>query len=414
MAPPIPPDFRADERGAFMVMGIFMSLFLVAALWSIAGTGEAVLFRERLQQASDAAALGAASIDARAMNLVVLFNIVAASIMSVRIAMVAMLIVGGAISSPSYVPLPAFKPLAAPINQLLYKPYDSGITTAINALNTAQRTIMNTAPAAAAKNAVDMSARYEPTVNSTATIIEGTPVGPGGHLPGGESVQGGDDGLLCDAASDLALPNTPALFSPMTAPAPLVSAIMSKIGSTLSPADVWTQIVDSGDWYQCELTATSTASSFDFNNTGAKPGFPDTQIFASVGARSSVLPMGAALVDLAAQGHHNTPNLNLAKNAAFSETEFFFDCPNVWVNGCQFYADWTVAWATRLRLFNINSARTATNPAGDLADAVGASGQALQNSLSADVTAAGTNTNASSDVLTGLGNAQLNQLPVLH
>lgn len=420
-------DFRGDECGAFMVMGIFMSLFLVAALWSIAGTGEAVLFRERLQEAADAAALGAASVDARAMNLIVLSNIVAASIMSVRIAMVAMMIIGGVPNPPSgnpipplgtpatvYVPLPAYKPLGIPTRNQLYIPYDGGIVTAISALNVAQSTIKSSAPAAAAQNAVDMSARYEPTVNSAATVTEGTAVGASGNLPiseGGGQGPSYDD--LCQHASELAFPDIPALGDPDTLPPRLLLQLMSAVGTTLAPAGVWHQILESGAWYGCELSAASTIGTFDV--TDGAPGYPSTQIFTTVGARGSGLPMGAALVDLAAQGHHNTPALNLAKNAAVSEAEFFFDCPNVWGNTCQNYADWTVAWATRLRLFNMKSAQTTETNASDLATVVTASSQLLYNTLSADVTAGGTQSNdLSKDMLQNLQAAQSNQLPLLH
>ena len=37
-----------DERGAILVMGIFMCACLVGILWYLAGIGDAVVFRERM------------------------------------------------------------------------------------------------------------------------------------------------------------------------------------------------------------------------------------------------------------------------------------------------------------------------------------------------------------------------------
>jgi hypothetical protein len=45
-----------DERGAVMVLGIFMCACLVGVLWYLAGIGDAVVYRQRLQEAADATA----------------------------------------------------------------------------------------------------------------------------------------------------------------------------------------------------------------------------------------------------------------------------------------------------------------------------------------------------------------------
>ena len=64
----------SDERGAIMVLGIFMCTCLVGILWYLAGIGDAIIYRERMQEASDAVAFSAAVIHARGMNLIVLIN----------------------------------------------------------------------------------------------------------------------------------------------------------------------------------------------------------------------------------------------------------------------------------------------------------------------------------------------------
>jgi len=75
-----------DERGAIMVMGIFMCSCLVGALWYLAGIGDAILYRERMQEAADAIAFSDAALHARGMNLIVMVNLIMAAILSVRVA----------------------------------------------------------------------------------------------------------------------------------------------------------------------------------------------------------------------------------------------------------------------------------------------------------------------------------------
>jgi hypothetical protein len=72
-----------DERGAIMVMGLMMAVFLVGMLYYVVGLGEAVLYRELLQDASDTAALSSALIHARGMNFIVLINLIMAALMTV-------------------------------------------------------------------------------------------------------------------------------------------------------------------------------------------------------------------------------------------------------------------------------------------------------------------------------------------
>jgi hypothetical protein len=76
-------SLRRDERGAIMVMGLMMAVFLVGMLYYVIGLGEAVLYRELLQDASDTAVLSSALIHARGMNFIVLINLIMAALMTV-------------------------------------------------------------------------------------------------------------------------------------------------------------------------------------------------------------------------------------------------------------------------------------------------------------------------------------------
>jgi len=76
-----------DRRGAAMVVGVFMAAFLVGALWYIIGFGDAVLYRQRMQDGADAVAYAAAVYHARGMNIIAMINIIMAAILAVLVAL---------------------------------------------------------------------------------------------------------------------------------------------------------------------------------------------------------------------------------------------------------------------------------------------------------------------------------------
>ncbi len=70
-----------------MLMGVFMAVFLAGVLYYTIGIGDALLHREQMQDAADAAAFSAAVVHARGMNVIVLINIVMAALMAVIVAL---------------------------------------------------------------------------------------------------------------------------------------------------------------------------------------------------------------------------------------------------------------------------------------------------------------------------------------
>lgn len=68
------PGPLRDQRGATMVAGTFMAIFLVAVLYHLVGVGRAILYRERMQDFADRAAFEAAAGYARSMNEIALAN----------------------------------------------------------------------------------------------------------------------------------------------------------------------------------------------------------------------------------------------------------------------------------------------------------------------------------------------------
>ncbi|MBK7396346.1 MAG: hypothetical protein IPJ34_08605 [Myxococcales bacterium] len=76
----------ADRRGAVLLVAVFMSAFLVGALWYAIGIGDAAIYRQYMQDGADAVAFGSAVYHARGMNIIALINMVMAAVLMVLIA----------------------------------------------------------------------------------------------------------------------------------------------------------------------------------------------------------------------------------------------------------------------------------------------------------------------------------------
>jgi len=76
-----------DERGAIAIVVLFMAVFLVAALFYLIDIGSSLLYRERMQEAADAAAFSSAVIHARGMNILALINMIMAALLAVLVAL---------------------------------------------------------------------------------------------------------------------------------------------------------------------------------------------------------------------------------------------------------------------------------------------------------------------------------------
>lgn len=76
----------SDSRGAVLLIAVFMSAFLVGALWYIIGIGDAAIYRQYMQDGADATAFGSAVYHARGMNIISLINLVMAAVLMVLVA----------------------------------------------------------------------------------------------------------------------------------------------------------------------------------------------------------------------------------------------------------------------------------------------------------------------------------------
>ena len=79
-------DLRGDERGAILVIAVFMAVFLVGCLWYLVGVGDAAIYREKMADAGDATAFASAVYHARGMNIIAMLNLIMAAALAVLIA----------------------------------------------------------------------------------------------------------------------------------------------------------------------------------------------------------------------------------------------------------------------------------------------------------------------------------------
>lgn len=84
---PTAPGLARDDRGAIMVIGVFMAIVLVGLLYYMSGLGQMLFRRERMQDAADAVALATAIGHARGMNLIAFINMVMAALVAIVLAL---------------------------------------------------------------------------------------------------------------------------------------------------------------------------------------------------------------------------------------------------------------------------------------------------------------------------------------
>lgn len=197
---------RADDHGAIMVMGIFMCTCLVGALWYLAAIGDSILYRERLQEASDAVVFSDVVLQARGMNLIVLINLLMACVLGVRVALkVAQLVcaIAGAVFFAIGIFVPPFMAAAEPcLNaaidlQTTIDETRPTINDTLKALSQAQTFISKATPiAAAAGSMASVGTKYKPRVSGA--LVLDTDVATGLPL-----ARGSEDKLCFEAGRSL-------------------------------------------------------------------------------------------------------------------------------------------------------------------------------------------------------------------
>ncbi len=64
-----------DNRGAIMVIGVFFACMMIGWMWMLVGLGDAMIWRDRSQEAADAVSYSSAAVQAQGMNLISFINI---------------------------------------------------------------------------------------------------------------------------------------------------------------------------------------------------------------------------------------------------------------------------------------------------------------------------------------------------
>ncbi len=239
-------NLRDDERGAIMVLGIFMCACMVGALWYLAGIGSAIVYRERMQEAADAIAFSGAVLHARGMNLIVLINLVMAAILAIRVALrvaqLALVVVGTVLAIIPFVGLAAAAPFFTAAGKLEtpIKITREPINKAIKALSKVQTAIARLVPPAALLGSGQVGERYRPILNTAnANVLlnrAGSPIAVADGLPTAEDTED----KLCRKAGE-------AFGSVLTMAVPLDQDVADGISGMLG------RLVAAGGAYFCEI-----------------------------------------------------------------------------------------------------------------------------------------------------------------
>ena len=302
-----------------MVMGVFMCVLLVGALWYIAGVGDALIYRERMQEAADSAAFSAAIIQARGMNIIVMINLLMAAILAIRVAinMLKMLctVLAAVFWGISLIPFCEWA--AAPAGVLtdaadeLYN-LDQSISPAINAalqgLNGAWTAISYATPALA-----DLRARWRwrgSTAHPSRRLLESLPLS--GDLPPMTIKLPVEDGSL-DKLCDEAGAAVGGVFTSVIGNNPvgsLLSAAVSGASSGLDPS------------YFCELprgehdAAGHVGSRLRSQAGSQRPGLQQRADAATQAYNSLVAADASPAAISAAQTKMDSPRTTRARTAA--------------------------------------------------------------------------------------------------
>ncbi len=76
-----------DDRGALMVMAVFVAIILVGLVYHVAGLGGASLEQQIMQDAADATAFSAATVNARGMNIIAMLNLIMVALLTILVAL---------------------------------------------------------------------------------------------------------------------------------------------------------------------------------------------------------------------------------------------------------------------------------------------------------------------------------------
>jgi hypothetical protein len=118
-------ELHRDQRGAIMLMGLGIACFLIGALWYIIGIGDALVFRNTMQEVADHAAFAGAVVHAKGMNLISTCNLILFALVVVHLILG---VISDLLFGLSFIPVLAWmKPTVVPAARNIWNMYASVI-----------------------------------------------------------------------------------------------------------------------------------------------------------------------------------------------------------------------------------------------------------------------------------------------
>jgi hypothetical protein len=229
-----------SDGGAVMLIAVFFCIFAVAMLYLAIGAGEAVLFREHLQDAADSAALSGAIVHARLMNVLVLLNVVMAVLLAILVTIkliegicyVGMVICSGLAWVTAGVTMAAIPPLASLAANManLYTATKPHVFNALELLHDIGDQIVTVAPEAS--DAVVQAAIAE---NGQGVVAAGFAAPTTDTLP----VDDDRYELLCEKAGQMALKIATIPLAPIPGLKDAMGALNGPMGTMTGALSEW-------------------------------------------------------------------------------------------------------------------------------------------------------------------------------
>jgi hypothetical protein len=398
-----------DRRGAILIAAVFMAVFLVGALWYLVGIGDAAIYREKMQDGSDAVAFASAVYHARGMNIIAVLNLIMAAALAVLIAFKIAEIIAFTIAAITTVLCPfsggstcVIAEQTAQIGENLHNNIIPQVQKVVDgilkACSESQRWVARITPWVGAARGVVVANQYSPTVKGGAALsISMIPVGERLGLP----VEEEPFDILCERAGkmigDLAFGWIPGMS--------FVSGLLGKLtgffpgyfcgssdggGSATMQKDQEQEIKDQCalakkayeeankkkkfDTKKCEKDAkeklASTSSGNTMSNTGdktskeifyaARNGDDYFQVYGFVmGDNDAMRKNSTKRVEMASWGKQKIEDNGLTdplEKIGFSEAEFYYDQVKGGKLAWDDYKDealWNMRWRARLRRFHL-------------------------------------------------------------
>ncbi len=196
-----------------------MAFVLAGAIFYVIGTGNAIIYRERLQDTSDAIAYSAAGVHARGMNLIVLINLIDVALLAIlaslrllstmfHITLGTCAVVAGTAASPNAPFCGPFEGWALPIEDKLgsaVQSYAQVVDTVLPVLSKTQDAIAKTTAHVALAKAVKVSDKND-SASGGGVVKAGVMVSPSlipGHARKGLPIEDMDATTACLEAAEL-------------------------------------------------------------------------------------------------------------------------------------------------------------------------------------------------------------------